>query len=95
MKVEVPVPSWFPPKVGDRLWTVNHTHIPKLAHVVAAFNHDDCERFVVAIWWASLQRYTYEIVNPLECEWKYWPHGEDHPDPKWRKLIAEAKRRTA
>ncbi len=92
--VEVPVPPWFPPKAGDKLWMVDHTHIPKLAHVVSVFTHDDCERFVVAVWRVSLQRWTYDIVGPIEGGSKYWPHGEEHPDPAWRARIAVAKART-
>lgn len=89
-KVEVPVPAWWPPKVGDKLRWVDYEHMPRLAHVVSVFEHDDCTRFVVAWYGIHRQWWHYEVVGPSECQWKFWPNGEDHPDPEWRARIAAA-----
>ncbi len=85
------MPGWWPPKVGDRLRTVDHRHVPILVHVVTVFEHAGGTRFVVAQWQTGRQRWYYEVVGPCECELafaRYWLDGTDHPDPTWRELLA-------
>lgn len=92
--VKVDVPVWWPPKPGDKLRFIDHEHVPKLCHVLALFTHENVTQFVVAHFGKHRQRWFYDIVSPSECEFgKYWPDGQEHPDPKWRQLIEQRRAR--
>jgi hypothetical protein len=64
------VPSWWPPKVGDKL---RHTasqsagpgrikYVDAILHVVSVFEDKDGEqRIVTAEWFPGKQRWNYEV----------------------------------
>lgn len=63
--VRLPVPEWWPPKVGARLrgiWSSDPANDP-LLHVVAVFKHDGNQQIVVAEWDETRQRWSYDIKS--------------------------------
>ena len=85
------VPSWWPPKVGDKLrhytWqsagSGQGTYGEALLHVLSVFEDKDGEqRLVAAEWFPSKRRWNYEVF------WWYqaalgtiWPDGTKRPEP--------------
>ena len=67
------VPTWWPPKVGDKLRGVRSPDAANdpLLHVVAVFRHvasnDDGDHIVVAEWNVTRQRWMYEVRSVVDA----------------------------
>jgi hypothetical protein len=67
----IPAPSWWPPKVGDRLRRIAPPgQQGDLWHVVATFQAPDepHERAVARTWWPGKQRWHYQVIDWLEAD---------------------------
>lgn len=76
--VKVPIPEWWPPKVGDRVrW---HDYEEYLAHVVAVFNHDGRTLVTIAYYGKHKRWWFYEVVRSIDAYYcKIWPDGQPRP----------------
>ena len=88
MPVSTDDPSWWPPRVGDKLrhFTLHEiaghvTQVHALAHVVAVFEHNGETMATVAEWFPSRRRWNYETIRGwLDGRMTYWPDGQPPPE---------------
>lgn len=82
-------PSWWPPKVGDKLRKHSQreidgkvTLVHALIHVVSVFEHDGETIATVAEWWPTKKHWHYVVIHGwLEATQAYWPDGQKCPRP--------------
>jgi hypothetical protein len=82
------VPSWWPPKVGDKLrydarQLAGRSSWETLLHVLSVFEDKDGEQRIVTAEWLPGKRWNYAVF------WWYqaalgtiWPDGTRRPEPR-------------
>lgn len=71
-RIEIHLPEWWPPSVGDKLrgvWGPTDISEDPLYHVVAVFEHDQNScgpQIVLTRWWPSNQRWHYSVHHAYE-----------------------------
>lgn len=95
-KVLVTVPSWWPPKVGDKLRKFDHVErgaIARLCHVVSVLEHAGSVKAVVAYYGIHRKWWHYEIVTSLNATWEFWPDGAKCPSKELRAQLKSKENR--
>lgn len=64
-------PTWWPPKVGDKLRRRTSEGVALLCHVVAVFDHAGSTYAAIACWAES--RWVYEVIDAGHARFQYYP----------------------
>lgn len=79
-QVKIEIPSWWPPKVGDKL-RMDSNGEEYLCHVVSVFDHDGKTLATIAYYGKHRQRWHYEVVRSIDAHFAtIWPDGAPRPD---------------